>query len=249
MLLTVLTFLAYKQFAEMLTKVSRAIYLESDFPAQILKVLQYASVMGIGYLWPKVRADEYGFGERQMVFNALGILDVVPVQIPRSNNVQDAYAITVYDYMPIAEAHGRYPLFQGLLQTVGPRSYKSQVQARRLDYAERFRYGEQGRSFGNLYCEMRYTFVRNLRINNTGLELPMGNPGTSWFYKVPFIGQQIFGGVRNGQPYMRSATVEDCRVYPTLRLIITSAGVDRPLYERALLQLGQQVPDHPVRGG
>jgi len=51
-------FPAYKKFAEMLTKVARAVYLESDFPFQILKVLQYASVMGIGYLWPKVRADE-----------------------------------------------------------------------------------------------------------------------------------------------------------------------------------------------
>src|SRR5208337_2543137 len=78
-------FPAYKQVAEMLTKVSKCIYLESDFP----------------------------------------------VQIPRSNDVQDAYAVTVYDYMPIAEAHGRFPLFQGQLQTVGPRSYKTQVQARR----------------------------------------------------------------------------------------------------------------------
>src|SRR5208337_1804002 len=119
-------FPAYKQVAEMLTKVSKCIYLESDFPFQILKVLQFASVMGIGYLWPKVRADEYGYGERKMVFDALGLLDVVPVQIPRSNDVQDAYAVTVYDYMPIAEAHGRFPLFQGQLQTVGPRSYKTQ---------------------------------------------------------------------------------------------------------------------------
>jgi hypothetical protein len=224
-------FAPYKKFAEMLTRVSKCVYLESDFPFQILKVLQYASVMGIGYLWPKVRADEYGYGERKIVFDALGLLDVIPIQIPRSNDIQDAYAITLYDYMPIAEAHGRFPLYQGLLQTVGPRSYKTQVQARRLDYAERYRYGEQGRSFGNLYTEIRYTFIRDLRINNTGYELPMGDPGTSWFYKVPYIGQMIFGGMRNGLPYTRPATVEDCRVYPNLRLIITSYGVERPMYD------------------
>ena len=226
---------AFKQMAEMLTRVSKCVYLESDFPYQILKVLQYASVTGIGYLWPKVRADEYGYGERKLVFDALGLLDVVPVQIPRSNDVQDAYAVTIYDYMPIAEAHGRFPLFQGQLQTVGPRSYKTQVQARRMDYAERFRYGEQGRSFGNLYTEIRYTFVRDLRINapinGQGYELPMGDLGTSWFYKVPYVGQEIFGGMRNGQPFMRPATVEDCRVYPNLRLIITSSGLDRPMYD------------------
>jgi hypothetical protein len=232
----------YKQMAEMLTKVSKAVYLESDFPFQILKVLQYAAVMGIGYLWPKVRCDEYGWGERQMVFDALGLLDVIPVQMPKSNNVQDAYAVTIYDYMPIAEAHGRFPLFQGQLQAVGPRNYKSQMQARRLDFTERYRYGEQGRSFGNLYTEIRYTFVRDLRINNTGFELPMGDPGTTWFYKVPFINQEIFGGMRNGQPTMRPATVEDCRVYPNLRLIITASGLDRPMYDGPAFDWDGKIP-------
>lgn len=222
---------AYKQLAEMFTKVAKAIYLESDFPFQILKVLQYASVMGIGYLWPKVRAEEYGYGERRLVFDALGLLDVVPVQIPKSNDVQDAYAVTVYDYMPIAEACGRFPLQQGQFQTVGMRNYKSHIQARRQDYAQRYRYGEQGRSFGNLYTEIRYTFVRDLRINNTGLELPMGDPGTGWFYTVPYVGQSIFGGIRNGMPTTRIATVEDCRVYPQLRLLITSIGLDKPIYD------------------
>jgi hypothetical protein len=233
---------AYKQFAEMLTKVSKCVYLESDFPFQILKVLQYASVMGIGYLWPKVRADEYGYGERKMVFEALGLLDVVPVQIPRSNDVQDAYAVTIYDYMPIAEAHGRFPLFQSELQTVGPRSYKTQVQAKRIDYAERYRYGDQGRSFGNLYTEIRYTFVRDLRINNTGYELPMGDVGTTWFYKVPSIGQPIFGGMRNGMSFMRPAMVEDCRVYPNLRLMITSPGIDRPMYDGPAFDWDGKIP-------
>ena len=233
---------AYKQFAEMLTKVSKAIYLESDFPFQILKVLQYASVMGIGYLWPKVRADEYGYGERKMLFEALGLLDVIPVQMPKSNDIQDCYAVTVYDYMPIAEALGRFPLFQGLFQTVGPRSYKTQVQARRLDYAERYRYGDQGRNFGNLYTEIRYTFIRDLRINNTGYELPMGDPFTSWFYKVPYLGQDIFGGFRNGQAFMRPAEVEDCRVYPTLRLIITSLGIDKPMYDGPTFDWDSKMP-------
>lgn len=233
---------SYKAMADMLTKVSKCVYLESDFPFQILKVLQFATVMGIGYLWPKVRADEYGYGERKLVFDALGLLDVVPVQIPKSNDVQDAYAITVYDYMPIAEAHARFPLFQHLLQTIGPRSYKTQIQARRLDYVEKFRFGDQGRSFGNLYTEIRYTFVRDMRINNTGFELPMGDPGTTWFYKVPYRGQQIFGGMRDGQPFMRSAMVEDCRVYPNLRLIITSNGVERPLYDGPAFDWDSKMP-------
>ncbi len=238
---------AYKDMAEMLTKVSKAVYLESDFPYQILKTLQYACVMGIGYLWPKVRASEYGYGPREMVFDALGLLDVIPVQIPaRTNDIQDAYAVTIYDYMPVAEAYGKYSLFQGQLQTVGRNNYKSLIQAQRQDFASTWRYGEQqgvqNRHFGNLYCEIRYTFVRDLRINNTGYELPMGELGTSWFYKVPTIGQQIFGGMRNGQPYMRRAMAEDCRVYPNLRLIISSNGLDRPMYDGPAYDWDPKIP-------
>lgn len=237
---------AYKKMAEMLTKVAKCVYLESDFPIQILKTLQFASVMGIGYLWPKVRPTEYGFGVREMCFDSLGILDVMPVQIPsRTNDIQDAYAVTVYDYMPIAEAYGRFLLFQGKLQTVGMNNYKSLIQAKRQDFAATWRYGEledQGKSFGNLYTEIRWTFIRDMRINNTGFELPMGDPGTSWFYKVPYIGQQIFGGIRNGQPYMRSAMAEDCRVYPNLRLMISSNGLDRPMYDGPAFDWDPNIP-------
>jgi len=235
---------SYKKMAEMLTKVSKCVYLESDFPFQILKVLQYASVMGIGYLWPKVRATEYGYGERRMEFDALGLLDVIPTQIPsRTNDVQDAYAVTIYDYMPIAEAHGRFPLFQGDIQTVGMRrNYQTRMQAQRVDYAERNRYGDVGRTFGNLYAEIRYTFVRDLRINNTGYELPMGDVGTTWFYKVPFVGQRIFGGMRNGEPYDKPAAPEDCRVYPNLRLIITSTGMGKPMYDGPAFDWDPRMP-------
>jgi hypothetical protein len=235
---------SYKKMAEMLTKVSKCVYLESDFPFQILKVLQYASVMGIGYLWPKVRATEYGYGERKMEFDALGLLDVIPTQIPsRTNDIQDAYAVTVYDYMPIAEAHGRFPLFQKDIQTVGMRrNYQTRMQAQRVDYAERNRYGDVGRTFGNLYAEIRYTFVRDLRINNTGYELPMGDIGTTWFYRVPFVGQRIFGGMRNGQPYDRPAEPQDCRVYPNLRLIITSTGMGKPMYDGPAFDWDPRMP-------
>jgi len=234
----------YKKMAEMLTRVSKCVYLESDFPFQILKVLQYASVMGIGYLWPKVRATEYGYGERRMEFDALGLLDVIPTQIPsRTNDIQDAYAVTVYDYMPIAEAHGRFPLFQKDIQTVGARrNYQTRMQAQRVDYAERNHYGDTGRTFGNLYAEIRYTFVRDLRINNTGYELPMGDLGTTWFYRVPFVGQQIFGGMRNGEPYYIPAESQHCRVYPNLRLIITSTGMGKPMYDGPAFDWDPRIP-------
>jgi hypothetical protein len=70
----------------------------------------------------------------------------------------------------------------------------------------------------------------------------MGDVGTTWFYKVPSIGQPIFGGMRNGLPFMRPATVEDCRVYPNLRLLITSPGIDRPMYDGPAFDWDGKIP-------
>ena len=216
----------FKSYAGMLTKVVKAVYMEAQFPAAVRKALQFASVMGRGYIWPKCKTMNYGYGERRIIFEPLGLLDVVPVQMPATNDVQDSYAVTVYEYMPIAEAHARFPLQQASLFPVSNVDYSSRIQARRADYAERFRYGGEQRNWGNLFCEIRYTFVRDISINNTRTEIPMGDwgknsdgkwvPITSWSYEVPYIGKDIFGGYRNGAPFMRPATQEDCLMYPHL---------------------------------
>lgn len=228
----------FKAYAQVMNKVAKGLFLEAQFPRKVRKTLQF-SMLGRGYLWPKCKTSNYGFGERRIEFEPMGILDVVPVQVPQTNDVQDAYAATGHVYMPIAEAHGRFPLFQEKLIPVNAISYRNRVQARRVDLAERY-YGEASRNWGKLYCLIRYTFIRDIRINNTGHAMPMGDwgtrdgkmvPLTSWSYEVPSVGQDIFGGIRNGQKYMRKATTEDCLVYPFLRLMISSPGMDLPMYD------------------
>lgn len=226
----------FKPYAEMINKVASGVYLESQFPSQIRKALQFSTVMGRGYIWPHVSTGDYGYGERKIVFEPLGPLDVVPVQIPSDNDVQGSYVVTIFQYMPIAEAHGRFPLFQSELKPISGVSYQSRVQARRVDYAEKFRYGEQNRNWGNLYCEIRWTFIRDIRINSPlknqkGQPLPMGDPGTSWSYDVPCIGQEIPGGIKDGKPTLRKAAAGDCRIYPFLRLMISSRNMKTPMYD------------------
>lgn len=221
----------FKIYADPLNRVANSVYRADQYPRQLRKALQYAAVEGRGYLWPKCKTEDYGWGPRKIVFEPKGLLEVVPVQVPSSNRVQDAYSVTIYEYMPIAEAHGRFPLFQSELKPVDQGRFNSRFGAKRVDRAERNSYGQDIRNWGNLYCEIRYTFIRDLRINDTGYELPMGDENTSWFIKVPYIGQQILGGIRDGAPFMRPAEKEDCRVYPTLRLIITSSTVSTPMYD------------------
>lgn len=221
----------YKQWAEMLNKVSTAVYLESDYPFQILRTLQYAAVMGIGYIWPKCKASEYGWGDRELCFEALGLLDVMPVQVPSSNDVQDAYNATIYEYMPIAEAHSRFPKFRSELVPVDRGTYRSRISAKRIDHAEKYRYGDSSRNWGQLYCEIRHTPIRDMAINTSGSVMPMGDKDTSWFYNVPFVGQDIPGPVVGGQRTMRKAMPQDCRIYPALRWMITANGMKRPMYD------------------
>jgi hypothetical protein len=237
----------FKPYAEMVNKVARGIYLEAQFPRQVRKALQYSTVMGRGYIWPKCKTSKYGYGERQIIFEPLGPLDVVPVQIPNDNEVPNSYIVTIYEYMPIAEAHARFPLFQSELHPISGISYQSRVQARRVDYAEKFRYGEQSRNWGNLYCEIRYTFIRDIRINTAiknmkGFELPMGDPGTSWFYKVPYVGMDIPGPVEKGKRITRKATAEDCRIYPFLRLMISSKNMKTPMYDGPAFDWHDTIP-------
>lgn len=233
----------YKPFANMVNKVCKGIYLEAAFPRSIRKTLQFSAVMGRGYIWPKVKTEKYGFGERKLIFEPLGLLDVVPVQVPATNDVQDSYLVTVFEYMPIAEAHARFPLFQERLQPVSGIKYQSRVQCRRADYAQRFRYGQSdARTWGDLFCEIRYTFIRDLRINTTGYKLPMGDLNSSWFYSVPSVGMDILGGIKGTEKFMRPAREDDCRVYPQLRLMITSPGIAIPMYDGPAYDWHGEIP-------
>src|SRR5665811_1179418 len=56
--------------------------------------------------------------------------------------------------------------------------------------------------------------------NPVGKELSMGQEGTSWAYKVPYVGQSI-QRFENGEMRTREADEEDCRVYPQRRLMIS----------------------------
>jgi hypothetical protein len=224
----------YTSQAAMFNKIAKAIALEGQFPRKLRKALQYMSATAKGYLWQK--PERLMGDELRINWEALGLLDVLPVQLPPDNDIQKAYSVTVIAFTPIYMAHGKFPEAQKSLKPIARRRYVSTVSARRLDLAERFKYGEtSGENWANLYCEFRYTFIRDLSINEThgktGIVIPMGQKGTSWSYEVPFIGMEIFSHYEGGKRIMRPAEPEDCMLYPYRRLMISSKGMNRPLYD------------------
>jgi hypothetical protein len=213
----------YGDSATMMNKVARAVYLESFFDRALKGALQYAMATGDGYIWLKYSRSMYGRGEGKIKFDYLGALDVLPVQMPRDNDLQEAYLVTIVDMPPVARAHAMFPMFQDKLKPQAKKKYRGSVAAQqRMTLAERFKMGANRKdSFMELYSEVNYQYILDNAINTTGVELPMGQEGTSWFYKVPYIGQEIIKrDPLTGQSYTRKARPDDCYIYPYRRLMI-----------------------------
>ena len=223
----------FKSMVSMFNDVVKYIYRDSHFPRQSRKTLQYAVAMGRGYTWPRYIRTDFGWGPGKVEFVDLGPREVLPIQVPRSNDVQGSYGMTIVECMGIAEAHARFAeQFHEELLPISRMKYSSNSQVRRLEFWDRWRYGEQQPDWDRRYCEIRHTFIRDLRINRTGKMLPMGEKDTSWYYEVPSVGKILsWKDPINGLPASRMATKEDCRIYPQLRLIISNPGMKRPLYD------------------
>jgi hypothetical protein len=83
------------------------------------------------------------------------------------------------------------------------------------------------------FAEIRYTLVRDMSFNERGnMPIPMGDAGASWSYVVPAVGDKIptleVSGGKRGE---REATIDDARLYPNMRLMITVSGVQEPVVD------------------
>lgn len=222
----------------MMSKVAKSIYMESFIDRAIKDALQFAAISGAGFIYPFYSRSKFGMGDGEFIFMALGQPDVLPVQLPRGRNYQNAYIVTLVVPMGVAEAHARFPEFQAQLKPFGEKTYARTPSggAERAYDQNRWRMHKIGQK-KEQFCDIYYTYVLDLRINygevdetgkpildengnRVGKPLEMGEPGTSWAYTVPFVGQMITR-FEDGKTVTRPATEDDCRVYPYRRLLIS----------------------------
>src|SRR5271157_347656 len=222
----------FKSMVETYNKTFKHIYQDSQFARQSRQALQYAIPLARGYLWPRYIRKDFGWGTGKIEFRPLGPREVLPSQLPADNDIQGSYAVTIMDCLGIAEAHARFPHAQDDLFPVSLTKPSSNGHVRRLEFWDRWKYGQENINWDQRYCEIRYTFVRDLRINKTGNMLPMGDKGTSWYYEVPSLNSLVVTTNPNNKlPESRKAKEEDCLIYPQLRLIISNPGMNKPLYD------------------
>ena len=223
---------AYASRAEMMNKVTRAWYLESFADRSVKDSLFFAAGTCRGWIRPVSRRDMYGTGRGDIRLLTYGSPCVLPFQLPQNGDWQSAYAVTILEEMPVAMAHGMWPSKQHRLVPSSSRFWYANDAVRRSatgNWMQRAfstfrRTTAPDSNLTDLLVPIRYTYIIDLSINTTKAEIPMGEPGSSWAYTVPYIGQDIPLGndPRTGQIISRKATENDARLYPYRRLIISS---------------------------
>ena len=224
---------AYADEATMMSKVVEAVWYESRAPLSFRRLSQWVVGGGQGYLWPGFRRMRLRDPRStRSTFDDFGPRDVIPFMPPQDGNWQGCYGQTVIKMMSVPEAHARFPQFQDKLKPVSRKRMRSSAVNARMAFIASLRGENTSLPWCEQMCEIRYTIIEDLSINQTGMPIPMGDAGASWSYVVPSMGADMPSDeITNGERKMRAASVDDCRFYPNMRLIITGSGVNEPIYD------------------
>lgn len=223
---------SYQDELDMFAKTGRAVWYESRAPYATRRLTQWMLAGGQGYLWPVFRRrkpiDPRSLG---ICFDDYGPRDVIPFMV-NQRNWQDTYGVSMVQMMSLPKAHGLFPEFQDRLRPVSKRRQQSSAVNARMAFIASLRGEDTGGPWVEQMCEIVYTLIRDMAHNETDMPIPMGDPGASWSYVVPAKDQEIPDhGLKSGQRWMRKATIDDRRLYPNMRLMITGSGVQVPLYD------------------
>lgn len=185
---------------------------------KIRKAWQFATGAGTGYLGVRYDPNYHYKGRGDIVLDAYGPLDVLPVGLPHSHDLQKAYCTILKVRTPFHEALRMTP--EPLREKLNPSKEanlrRGTVEARSVRYASAVlkRWGPSATLEAEPTpwetVDIYYCYIDDDSINDTGHLIEMGDPGTSWAYTVPYIGQEIKG---------KKAKREDCLIYPNKRLV------------------------------
>jgi hypothetical protein len=223
---------AYADELKMFSKMARAVWYEARAPYGVRRLTQWSLAGGTGYFWPVFRRRiAVNSGSTGICFDDYGPRDVVPFMLDE-RNWQETYANTIVKMVSLPKAHAMFPVFADQIRPVPKRRMQSGAVGARMAFINSLRGQSSNIPWVEQLCEIRYTLVRDLSINDTDMPIPMGDAGASWSYVVPPLKTDIpANDIKSGQRYMRPATIDDARLYPNMRLMITISGVQEPVYD------------------
>lgn len=211
----------YASYATALNKTCWALYLEGYWDQDVKEALWWAAATGSGFMRPVYRRNIQGRGN--IYLDTFGTPCVLPVQLPRSGDYQGAYVVNLLEEVPIFEAHWRFRDFQDRLKPTTSRYwYAPEIRkasernaVRRM--MEWFKRTKEDK-LTDQYIPLRWTTINDLTINTSGTRRAMGEPGSSWYYEVPALGEAVPDGAGGS----RVADENDCKLYPNRRVMISS---------------------------
>jgi hypothetical protein len=217
-----------------LNKSSWAWWYNTFADLRIGEALQWSAVNRTGYIFPVWDPNFHGPGIGDIRLNVGGPKACAPLWPKRDNDPQNAYGVFIIEEMPIVEAWATWPTMRDSIKPDNEnmsllRRGLNRVQTLAMKGARALYEGESNvRSPGQIPTVSVYHFyVADKSLNMTNDWLPMGEPHTSWSYKVPPLGASIPTGLvdGNGNDLLRKATPEDCYLYPGRRLITFTDSV------------------------
>jgi len=222
----------YDKQCLILNKMVNAWWLNTFADRAIRKALQYAFVMGSGFVSPIWRKDFWASGLGDIHLNVYSPRDVLFIQMPADHNFQGAYAVSIRVRTPIHIAHLIWPeqadrLKPTYMASGSLKRGMGRVSGFVTPILRRFGLGNARKEEDDTpfpMVDIYHTYIMDASINMGPNELVMGDPDTNWSYKVPVFGSDIPSGLRDekGNKLSRKAGRSDAMLFPNRRLFIAS---------------------------
>jgi len=217
----------FDQHALILNKMVTAWWHNTFADRAIRKALQYAFVMGAGYISPVWQRDYWSVGRGDIHLNVYGPRDVLFVQLPPDHNFQKAYAVAIRIRTPVHIAHMMWPdqadKLKPTYQATGSvKRGMGRIQSFMSPLLRRLGTGQSRREEDDTpfpMVDIYHVYVMDSSINLGPKPLTMGDPDTNWSYEVPVFNSEIPSSLYDaqGRPLLRHATREDAMLYPNRR--------------------------------
>lgn len=216
----------YDRHVEILNKLMLAWFHSKFVDRAIREALQYAAVLGTGYLQVGWEKDLWFAGRGDVSLTAKGPKDVLPIGIGSDNDIQQAAAVIIRTEVPLSKAYAMYPTHAAYLtpDRDGPSWFtKAKEKVQRfaspvLNFAS-----TSNRVTDEMFptIDIFDIYIKDTSVNHSGVDIPMGDPGSNWAYTVPYVGKQVPTGAvdSQGQPVNHTITEEEALMYPRGRLI------------------------------
>jgi hypothetical protein len=191
---------------------------------------QQATGVGTGYCSMGYNPDYYSLLRGEIELRQHGPTDVLPLGLPYDHNIQNAYAVALRIPTPYHQAIRMFPDYADKIRPTSEASrHHGTVVAQSVKFAsavlKRFGPGaaQEREPMPWAMTDIYYIFIDDRSVNWTDHPVHMGDPGTSWEYIVPHVGQMIeTGHDADGKVRYKQATASDCMFYPYRRLMIST---------------------------